>query len=267
MPESSPRFVRPLGIACGLATHALFAFTVWHLVWFLAGHAPAEPGGGFVGPAGTAAAREVAPLAVDLGLAVLFAVPHSMLLLPAVRRRLVPRWIPGPFYGLFFCAATCVFLLATIFLWQPSDAVVFAWPAPVRPWVTAAFAASWAALFYSLALTGLGQQTGWTPWWRWVRDLAPQRRAFDPRGAYRVLRHPVYLSFLGLVWITPVVTLDRAVLIAVWTAYIYVGSVLKDRRLAHYIGPPYHAYAARVPGYPGLPGGPLARLPLAADAP
>jgi len=250
---------RIAGILFGVLTHALFAFTVWHLVWFLAGHGPA-------GPAVAASAREVAPLAVDLGLAVLFAVPHSLLLLPAVRRRLVPHWIPGAFYGLFFCAATCVFLLATIFLWQPSDAVVFAWPAAVRPWVTAAFAASWAALFYSLALTGLGQQTGWTPWWRWVRGLAPERRAFDPRGAYRVLRHPVYLSFLGLVWITPVITLDRAVLIAVWTTYIYVGSVLKDRRLAHYIGTPYHAYAARVPGYPGMPGGPLARLPLAADA-
>ena len=28
------------GIAFGLATHAFFAVTVWHLVWFLAGHDP-----------------------------------------------------------------------------------------------------------------------------------------------------------------------------------------------------------------------------------
>lgn len=44
MQESSRRdalLSRAFGIAFGIATHALFAFTVWHLVWFLAGHAPA----------------------------------------------------------------------------------------------------------------------------------------------------------------------------------------------------------------------------------
>jgi hypothetical protein len=31
------------------------------------------------------------------------------------------------------------------------------------------------------------------------------------RGAYRPLRHPVDLSFLGLVWFVPVIILDRIV--------------------------------------------------------
>ena len=30
---------RNIGIAAGVLTHALFAFTVWHLYWFLAGSA------------------------------------------------------------------------------------------------------------------------------------------------------------------------------------------------------------------------------------
>ena len=30
--------------------------------------------------------------------------------------------------------------------------------------------------------------------------LPQERREFQPRGAYSFLRHPVYLSFLGLVW-------------------------------------------------------------------
>ena len=84
-----------------------------------------------------------------------------------------------------------------------------------------------------------------------------------PQSVYRFLRHPVYLSVRGLVWFVPVVTLDRAVLIAVWTVYIYVGSVLKDRRLLFYVGDEYRRYQADVPGYPGMPFGPLARVPLA----
>jgi len=54
---------------------------------------------------------------------------------------------------------------------------------------------------------------------------------------------------------------DRVVLIACWTASVFIGSVLKDRRLARSLGEDDRAYQARVPGYPGIPFGPLARLP------
>ena len=45
-------------------------------------------------------------------------------------------------------------------------------------------------------------------------------------------------------------TLDHAALTAIWTAYIFLGSNLKDRRLTHFIGQPYQQYAQRVPAYP-----------------
>ena len=61
------------------------------------------------------------------------------------------------------------------------------------------------------------------------------------------MRHPVSLIFLGLVWLVPVVTLDRAVLIAIWTASISVGRVLKDTRLLFYVGDEYRRYRADVP--------------------
>ena len=40
-----------------------------------------------------------------------------------------------------------------------------------------------------------------------------------------------------------------------------VDRLRKDRRLARSLGEDYRAYQARVPGYPGIPFGPLARLP------
>lgn len=249
------------GIAFGVATHALFAVTVWHLVWFLAGHGPGAgtaPGGG---------ATTFRALTIDAMLAIMFAVPHSVLLLPAVRRSLTTRFVPSAFYGCFYCVVTCIALVTTIRAWQPSDVIVWAWPAPFGPWVTAAFVGCWGLLLYALHLTGLGYQTGLTPWLRWVRGLPQERREFRPCGAYCILRHPVYLSFLGLVWFTPIVTLDRAVLIMIWTAYIFIGSVLKDRRLAFFIGEPYRDYQAHVPGYPGMPFGPLARVPAGTMGP
>jgi len=61
--------------------------------------------------------------------------------------------------------------------------------------------------------------------------------------------------------------MDRACLIAVWIVSIYVGSVLKDRRLLFYLGDEYRNYSAKVPGYPGMPIGPLSRIPLAGEVP
>ena len=75
----------------------------------------------------------------------------------------------------------------------------------------------------------------------------PPAQPFVPQGVYRFLRHPVYLSFLGPVWLVPVVTLDRAVLNGFWTASIYVGSVLKDWRLLFYVGDEYRSHRAAPP--------------------
>ncbi len=104
----------------------------------------------------------------------------------------------------------------------------------------------WLALFYSLYLTGLGYQTGLTPWFYWVIRKAPPRRQFVESGAFRWMRHPVYMSFLGLIWFTPRMTLDHLILTLVWTAYIYVGSYLKDRRMTLFLGDVYRDYAKRV---------------------
>lgn len=124
-----------------------------------------------------------------------------------------------------------------------------------------------AALFCSLHLTGLGYQTGWTTWRLWMRGEKIPPREFSPRGAYRLLRHPVYLRFLDLIWFTPVLTFDRALLVAIWPPYIAIGSYLKDRRLVYYLGDRYRRYQADVPGYPGLIFGPPARIPRSTTSP
>ena len=241
---------RVFWIAFGVVNHAVFAVTVWYLFWFLKGGEPTAERGW---------------LWLDLPLALQFSVLHSVLLLPPVRQRLT-RWIPSHSYGCFFCLASCLMLLLTMGLWQPSPIVVARFEGVARSIVEAGFFASWGLLFYALGLAGYGYQTGFTPWWQWMRGEPAPPRTFNPRGIFRFMRHPVYASFLGLIWFTPVITLDRALLIGVWTAYVFWGSYLKDQRLLHYLGDRYRDYQARVPGYPGFVWGPLARV-KASNAP
>lgn len=241
------RVGRSPGILFGLGTQIVFAFTVWHLFFFLRDGASTL----------TASASTSNPLVLNTLLALQFAVIHSLLLYPSVQRSLT-RWIPRAFYGCFFCDVTCLTLLIAIGGWQPSDTVMYDLrETPGELVIRAGFYGSWISLFYSLYLSGLGYQTGWTPWWYWFRKRPQPKRVFEERGAYRWFRHPIYLSFLGLIWFTPRMTADHLVLTGLWTVYILVGSYLKDERLAFYLGNQYRDYQQRVPGYPFLNRGPL----------
>ena len=241
---------RILGLFAGVVTHALFAVTVWQLFQFLKGN-----------NAGTVTES----LWIDTALSVSFGIGHSLLLYPTIRESLT-RWIEPAFYGLIYCVVTCVGLLGMFACWTTSPIIWWEFTGLARALVQAAWYASWAMLIYGLWLSGLGYQTGATPWWNWIRRRLQPSRPFNPRGAFLRMRHPAYLGFLGLVWFTPVVTADRALLIIAWTIYVLVGSWLKDERLAHYIGEPYRMYRSQVPGYPGMFFGPLARRPLTTGA-
>lgn len=232
---------RVCGIAFGVATHGLFAFTVWHLFRFLYADTAGSPAGS---------------LWNDVWLSGQFAVVHSLLLHPSIRQRLT-HWIPRPFYGCFFCVVTCATLLGMFAGWRAAGPIFWRLHGWANVGMQAAFFTSWVGLLYSLHLSGLGYQTGFTPWWCWARRRPLPERTFDPRSLYRLLRHPVYLSFLGLIWFNPVMTFDRLVLALIWSAYIFIGSYLKDERLAYFMGETYRTYQEQVPGYPLIPFGPL----------
>jgi uncharacterized membrane protein len=238
------------GVLFGVVTHLIFLTTVWFLFAFLCG-TPGRPGGN--------------ALEIDLLLALQFAILHSLLLLPPVRKWL-GRWIARAFYGCFYCLLTCLSLGLTFWQWRATTTEVWSLSGTAGWLVWSGFLASWAALFYSLTLTGLGFQTGFTEWFGWLRGGPIPMRKFEPRGAYLFLRHPVYLSFMALLWFVPRMTLDHLLLSSVWTIYIFLGSLLKDQRLVFYMGERYRQYAAAVAGYPLVYAGPLAKWPQSTAA-
>jgi hypothetical protein len=241
-----------LGGVAGAATHALFAVTVWYLFWFLKGDQPQLNTG-------------IGNLPLNAVLSIAYGAIHSALLHRKVRDPLT-RWITAPFYGLFFCVVTSVTLLGLIAGWTTGATIWWEATGLARLLITTAWYGSWVFLFYSLWFAGLGYQTGAMPWWRWMRGKPQPRRPFNPRGSLLWIRHPVYLGFLGLIWFSPVMTADRAILVATWTVYVFIGSWLKDERLEHFIGEPYRVYQSQITGYPGMFVGPLGRRPLAASA-
>jgi protein-S-isoprenylcysteine O-methyltransferase Ste14 len=232
------------GLAFGIGTQLLFLYTVVYLFLFL------RYGG---------SNQQAGWLAVDLLLSIGFAIPHSLILAPPVQQFL-KRWIPAGLLGCVHCAVTCLTLLVMFRFWRASPDVVWLFDGWSEAVILGLFYSSWAVLLYSIWLTGMGYQTGLTQWWYWAISKKPAVRPFVTNGIYRWMRHPVYLSFLGLIWFTPSMTADHFVLTLIWTAYIYLGSWFKDRRLYRYIGDAYREYGRRVPGLPFIGIGSLRRF-------
>jgi methanethiol S-methyltransferase len=235
---------RPCGVVFGVATQGLFLYTVVHLFLFLR-------------YGGLHSSQHW--LVKDILLSIGFAVPHSVLLAPPIQKR-IKRWLAPGLIGCLHCSVTCITLLVMFRNWGSSNSFIWHATGIAESAILVGFYGSWAALLYSLYITGMGYQTGLTQWWYWLQNKQPPRREFVESGAYRIMRHPIYMSFLGLIWFTPTMTFDHAVLTTVWTAYIYAGSYFKDKRMIHFVGPQYREYASRVAGLPIIGFGPLRKM-------
>jgi protein-S-isoprenylcysteine O-methyltransferase Ste14 len=232
--------------AFGIATQIGFAATVPFLIWFM-----------LWGASTTTVSATWSDVAVDVALILAFAVPHSIFLAPPVRR-LLARFMPRELFGCWFCLVSCVTLAALFIGWHPLPGELWHVTGVAGETVVLVMAGlAWLALLYSMWLGGLGYQTGATGLIAWLRRQPEPQRTLCRRGAYQYLRHPIYLSFLLIAWITPVMTTAHLLLSVGLTIYIAVGSWLKDRRLTMFIGDEYRAYMAEVPGFPLVPMGPL----------
>jgi protein-S-isoprenylcysteine O-methyltransferase Ste14 len=66
------------------------------------------------------------------------------------------------------------------------------------------------------------------------------------RGTYRIVRHPIYLGWVLLVWAAPDMTTGRLVFALVSTSYLAIAVPFEERSLRRRFGPPYDAYARQV---------------------
>ena len=238
--------MQALWTAFGIGTHLLVALTVVRLVPLLAG--TRWPQGGMLSQLG----GELDGFWVNVFLALQFCVVRSILLSPGLRRRLRSA-IPAGRYGAVFRAASCVSLLWTIEVWQPSRGLIWQLQGFAAVAVSAALMLSAVALVSSISRKRFGfpALAGRMSCWDRVRSRLRTHRArrFVPRSVYRLSRRPGSVASLGLVWFTPVMSLDRATLAAVWTASILLGGCHLRRWMMHDFGARFREDQRRVPRF------------------
>ena len=196
-----------------------------------------------------------AALAVDTALLALFAVQHSVM----ARRwfkdwwtRLVPRPIERATYLLF--SSVALFLMFA--LWRPMGGTIWAASGAARVVLYALFAFGWALLLYCTFLINHFDLFGLRQVWLALLDRPYTALPFATPGPYRLVRHPLYVGWLVIFWMTPLMTLAHLVFALATTLYILIAIQFEERDLVRDYGQGYEDYRRRVPMLVPSPGGP-----------
>lgn len=164
-------------------------------------------------------------------------------------RKIVPVQCVRPLY-MSLCGMSC---LAMIACWQSTGVIVW-----VVPGLTAkALSAVSVILYYTLFLVAMKVMTLFDPFeFLGLRQIYSRPEQIDrmsageallETGIYSYVRHPIYFFTMAAFALTPMMSLDRFLLLAASILYLFFGIPIEERKLENRFGDAYRAYRTRVP--------------------
>ena len=184
-------------------------------------------------------------LLFDLGLSLIFFLQHSGMVRRKFRQWLA-GFIPEDYFAAVYAIASGVVLLAVVLLWQEGALLVAAPQGIFRWFFRTLFCLAVAGFFWSgMSLKyfdpfGVGPLLGRS-------RLKPEQGSLTIMGPYRLVRHPLYLLSIVMIWSCPDLTSDRLLFNLLWTGWIIVGAIWEERDLVDEFGDAYREYRKRVP--------------------
>jgi protein-S-isoprenylcysteine O-methyltransferase Ste14 len=208
---------------------------------------------GFIGNFGVPKSMDSAPthpliasLLIDLSLLTLFAVQHSGMARPAFKHWLT-RYIPTEAERSTYVLLSTACLALLFWLWAPLGGVVWyvssQW---AQCTLYSLYLVSWALLLYATFLINHFDLFGLRQSYCALLGKDMPALKFVTPALYRIIRHPIYLGWLGIVWFTPTMSETHLVFAVITSLYIFVGIRFEEHDLeeAH---PEYAQYKRKVP--------------------
>lgn len=208
-----------IGAGLFLASLLSFAFVYG---WRLRLPAPAD------GPWGPAALGNVALFTV-------FALHHSVMARTGAKAWLT-RTVPRDLERSVYVWIASVLFLAVCWLWQPLPGVVWTTTGAAAGLLVGVQLAGVALTLRAASIVGVWDLAGVTQ-----PDLT-RPVDFRAAGPFALVRHPIYLGWILLVFATPVMTTSRLLFAVISTAYLIAAIPLEERSLVEAFGDQYRAY-------------------------
>ncbi|XP_029441358.1 nurim isoform X2 [Rhinatrema bivittatum] len=180
--------------------------------------------------------RVLRPLAVNLGLIVMFVLQHSLMASSVVKQWMVACF--GVLQRSFYIFCTSLTLQMLMRYWQPVKHGPFLWNACTEPWGTwislicfILHFLAWLVICSIVLIFDYAELMGLKQVYYYCLDLGDPLALKSPRAVrlYSHLRHPVYLEFLLILWAVPCFPLDRLLLAGLLTLYLTCGHGLDQQ--------------------------------------
>ena len=226
------------GVFCYLVFFATFLYAIAFLGDF---GVPRTIDSGVDGSVGKA-------LAINACLLALFALQHSIMARSWFKRawtKIVPPAAERSTYVLFSSLA----LILLFWQWRPIGGLVWqidnGWG---RLAIYAVYALGWVLLLVATFLINHFDLFGLRQVYLHFRGREYTGLRFRTPALYRMVRHPIYFSWLCIFWATPRMTVAHLVFALATTGYILMAIPLEERDLIRAYGDAYRRYKQQVPG-------------------
>lgn len=190
----------------------------------------------------TARGGVLLPLTIDTLLFAVFATHHSLFARQWVKRR-VARLVPPELERSFYVWVASLLLVLVCAAWQPLPGVIYAhagWALLVHVGLVAAgitLTVAGARRLDPFDLAGIDQAR---------HKPRTSRASLVTTFPYSLVRHPIYLGWILMVFGVPRMTTNRLLMACVSTAYLALAIPWEERLLVREFGSAYRQYAQRV---------------------
>jgi len=185
-------------------------------------------------------------LAWNTMLSFAFFVQHSGMVRRRFRVRLA-KMIPRYYSDAVYSITSGIALIIVIFAWQPTTTGLYELHGFPRQICRAVFFLAGAGFLWGANTLKSLDAFGRTPIQAHLNGTQPQSHQFAINGPYQWVRHPLYFFTFLMIWSCPDLTADRLLFNILWTAWIYIGTVLEEKDLLSVFGDPYGEYQRTVP--------------------
>ena len=215
----------------------LFAASIGYFLWFYLAALEARAPASDLGRA----------LTQNVTLFTIFALHHSIFARTRVRAWTARTFSPRLERSIYVWIASVTFGAVCLW-WLPAGAPV--WDAHGAPRVLLRILQAGGIVFTlwsagaldSLALAGIRQLDAPLP----PSGIESTSVALQHTGPYGVVRHPIYLGWLLIVWPAPTMTPSHLLFAGVSTAYLIIATEYEERSLHETFGAAYGDYARKV---------------------